>query len=182
MAHFSERKLLYILEQLPKEMRPVKAIETGTWRGDTTALLAEHFQGVITIEPSESLHWRATQRFVNHDRVCCMLGNSGELLPKVAEEKPMFFYLDAHGGEAGGMVPYDGEGSFPLWEELAYINTRPYVDIVVIDDVASFGYHSKEPRWKDVTLGSCVDALGRVARAEIVGDQLVMYRMKGEAE
>lgn len=173
MAHFTASSLEYILSQV--DTPPKKAVETGTWKGDTTELLTKYFSGVTTIELSESLHWRASQRFLHSNKVCCMLGDSAEILPKVSEEKPLFFYLDAHGGKAGGMIKYGEELAFPLWAELDYIATRSHADIVVVDDIASFGYHSQEPKWSDVSVGSCIDRLNRVYRAEVLRDQLVMY-------
>jgi hypothetical protein len=76
------------------------AIETGTCRGNGAKGLAKSFSRVITIELSSALHRSARERLRGLKNVECLEGNSIEvftaLLPTLAPEDTVFFFLDAH--------------------------------------------------------------------------------------
>jgi hypothetical protein len=115
------------------------AVETGTFRGDTTAALAGHFREVHTIEVVPALADLARERFRAQPSITVWDGDSPQvlraLLPKL--DGPTLFYLDGH--DSGG-VTGKGDKACPVREELEIIfeNFTGMVH-VVIDDARLFG-------------------------------------------
>lgn len=109
---------------------PIKAIiETGTYRGTTTALFAETTLPVYSVESHPRFYGFARMRFRNHrDTVHLYHNDSRAFLtmlsknPKVPKED-LFFYLDAH-----------WKDDLPLREELEIIFSNWSRPIVMIDD------------------------------------------------
>ena len=124
---------------------PVVAIETGTFRGDTTKLLAENFERCITIERSTQFAQAARLRFSNEPRVTVLEGSSRDQLAMALPERNLscFFWLDAHG-------IYDFEDSEaeenPLLAEIQLIiDQRDSTNtIIAIDDARGMG---TQPGW-----------------------------------
>src|SRR4051794_16170838 len=75
-----------------------RAVETGTYRGDTAAELARVFPEVVTIELSPELSRDAAARLAPFaPRVRVLPGDSALLLHDVTAEKvPSFYFLDGH--------------------------------------------------------------------------------------
>ena len=124
---------------------PAVAIETGTFRGDTTKLLAEKFQRCITIERSTQFAQAARLRFSNESRVTILEGSSRDQLAGAIPEDNVscFFWLDAHG-------IYDFEDSEaeenPLLAEIELIISQRDSSntIIAIDDARGMG---TQPGW-----------------------------------
>lgn len=115
-------------------------VETGTYRGDTTAFLATLAPLVISIEPDEKLFGEARQRFVGNRRIELLHGTSESLLEGVVSSLsgPVCFWLDGH---------YSGPGTFrarddtPILWELDVISRhldRLGPTTVLIDDFREF--------------------------------------------
>ena len=117
---------------------PKIAVETGTYRGETTEELLKCFGTVHTIELSEKWYENGQRRFEDQPQVLCHYGDSGEVVALLANEiaQPVFFFLDAH--FAGGDTAFGAE-EVPLLREIESIRNRPHQDIVVIDDLRLFG-------------------------------------------
>jgi hypothetical protein len=108
-------------------------VETGTFRGETTAAVADLFQRCFTIELSGELHARAVRRFSDALHVVCLQGDSGVTLSRVLNQiaAPALFWLDAHhsGGDTAN-AGYD-----PIFEELASIYRHPVrTHVILVDD------------------------------------------------
>lgn len=107
---------------------PVEAIvETGTFKGSTTAYLALLANQVHTIEVIEETYNFSKERLKDFSNITFHLGSSEvvmkDLLPKL-EGKSTLFYLDAHWYE-----------NWPLLQELEEISKTHHDNcIVVIDD------------------------------------------------
>src|SRR5262245_55437649 len=89
------------------------AVETGTYRGEGTRVLARLFSTVHTIELSPKWHKVARRSLADLKNVVCHEGDSAEVMQKLIpsiRERAMFF-LDAHfsGGETAR-----GEDEVPL--------------------------------------------------------------------
>lgn len=118
------------------------AVETGTFLGDTAAVLSRHCEQVTTIELHPHLAALARLRFTNNRRVRVVEGDSGLLLPKIVAglDRPTLFYLDGH---------YSGDGtapSAPLLKEIsAIIDGAKKGSVVVIDDLRCFGVDPDYP-------------------------------------
>jgi len=173
--------MLELRNNQPKAQPPDIFVETGTWKGGTTALALNFFADVHTIERSVVHHIGAWRTFWTYGHVHCHFGDSRVVLASLCElvlpPVPVFFYLDAHWFRVDHAV---GKGEFPLWAEIEAIAARNVADVVVVDDVHSFGTENPEPAWKDVTLENIVKAFqnaGRVATGwEREGcDQVAVY-------
>jgi hypothetical protein len=112
-------------------------IETGTYKGDTSKILAKNAQQVFTLEPAEILYEAAASRFKAIPNINVIFGSSEEvfpnLLPKVSGE--VNFWLDGHYSTG---ITYQGQQDCPLIEELIQIekNISNFSQLVImIDDI-----------------------------------------------
>lgn len=103
-------------------------IETGTFKGDTTALFGRLFDRVYTIEISEPMYLTAKETLKPYENIQCYLGSSEKILKEILpsmQGSTILFYLDAH-----------WEDHWPLLEELEEISkTHRDHCIIVIDDI-----------------------------------------------
>lgn len=113
-------------------------VETGTYLGKTTALLAETCERVVTIEVDPTLYERAAELFRERPGIEVLLGDSGELLPKVLETLtgPTLFWLDGHYSMG---VTGMGATTAPIELELRAVLDHPVKEhVIVIDDARMF--------------------------------------------
>ncbi len=108
-------------------------VETGTYRGDMIAAVADRFDRCVTIELSVDLWRGACERFRSLPGVACLNGDSAVVLAGVVAEieGPALFWLDAH--TSGGDTAHAGRD--PIHEELRTIFARGGSGhVVLIDD------------------------------------------------
>jgi predicted O-methyltransferase YrrM len=102
------------------------AIETGTFRGTTTKLLAERLPRVVSIELNPRYVTFARLRLRKRENVEIVEGDSASALPAILRRtppgKPVFVYLDAHWG------------NIPLAAELRALEDSPLDYVAVMDD------------------------------------------------
>ena len=129
-AAFNGQKLRQGIFVAVVEENPLTAIiETGTFRGTTTELLARTLLPVYTVEAWPRFYEFARMRFRSQrDRVHVYEGDSRAFLRQLAADSSVphdrvFFYLDAHWGE-----------DLPLLEEVGIIFKSWTRAIVMIDD------------------------------------------------
>jgi hypothetical protein len=108
-------------------------VETGTYRGTTTAYFAESGLPVFTVEIHPRCFAYASLRFRNQERVRVSEGNSPDFLRELARqpETPrsrVFFYLDAHVQDSSRYH------KAPLVEELEIIFSHWQEAVVMVDD------------------------------------------------
>jgi hypothetical protein len=121
-----------------------RAVETGTYVGDTARLLARMFDDVVTIERSEHYLRKARERLDGIANVELVHGHSGEALTAVAHDaRATLYWLDAHwsGGDTAG-----SDDPVPLMAELDAIGAGHPKDCVLIDDAREFATQP-DPRW-----------------------------------
>jgi hypothetical protein len=115
-------------------------VETGTYKGNMPAACQNHFDEIWTIELSDDLYQKATERFKNAPNVHCVHGSSGAWLPNFLPTlvwasppsgKRVLFWLDAHC--FGDNAHTTCEFQVPL--ELAAIAKFAPDSFVVVDDV-----------------------------------------------
>jgi hypothetical protein len=138
------------LLQIGKSIGADVAVETGTFRGDTTAFLARHFHQVHTIEVVHSLAGLAIERFRKTPSIKVWEGDSSEVLRQLVPQlnRATLFYLDGH--DSGGIT---GKGSkaCPVREELDIIYGCANINVaVVIDDARLFGTDPDYPTVSDI--------------------------------
>ena len=120
-------------------------IETGTYRGDTTAMLCPYAKQVHTIELGKELAEEAKKRFQDYTHVHVHQGDSGEVLPKIMPQikSAALFYLDGH---YSGGITAKGEKECPIYEELkAIFASEKLPHLLVIDDARCFVGESDYP-------------------------------------
>lgn len=110
-------------------------VETGTYLGETTALLATWAERVVSIEPAADLYARAAARFAATASVTIVHGTSQKALPGILNglSGTVSFWLDGH--YSGGPT---FAGECPLRAELAAIAEHLYhleCPVVLIDDI-----------------------------------------------
>jgi len=161
---------------------PSVYIETGLWKGNQLAIASKVFDVCYGIELAP--HWAQVNRdrFNGMDRVTIFEGDSAKVLPKVLADlrQPVVINLDAHFCKTDPPV---AKSKFPLWSELAYVTERPYADIILVDDIHTFGRRREDLRfskgdeeWEAVRPRRLVRELGRVERHEAVDDSYVLWR------
>src|SRR6266446_8119416 len=120
------------------------AVETGTYLGGTTSLLARAFSRVLTIDINAVFQEQAKLKTGDATNVEFILSDSASFLrqnlPKWVDEGclPEFFYLDAH-----------WDPVCPLAEEVELISRSCHDAIVMIDDIevpgdAGYGFDRYE--------------------------------------
>jgi hypothetical protein len=115
-------------------------VETGTYKGETTELLAQNASMVYSIEPAPTLYAEARQKFETTSKVEIINAPSEtalpELLPKLSGD--ISFWLDGH--NSGG-VTFKGPNDTPIVEELQCISQhlgRFEKVVILIDDIRLF--------------------------------------------
>ena len=110
-----EREATWIKEKLGLEV----AVEGGTFKGGSAALLSQTYSKVFTIEKSPAMFAESRQRLAGIAHVVQLHGDTREFLPELkAEHENVLFWLDAHwcGGET-----YGADDECPILEELAIL-------------------------------------------------------------
>ena len=115
-------------------------VETGTFMGDTAALLAVNAKAVYTIEPERALYEKAAARFAGSAKVNPLHGLSEEVFPTLLPtlSGTVNFWLDGH---YSGGITHQGPTDCPVREELQNIenNLGHFTKVaVLIDDVRCF--------------------------------------------
>ena len=115
-------------------------VETGTFMGDTAALLAEQSKQVHTIEPEPTLFERAHARFVGNPKINVIKGLSETIFPQLLPQLSgkVCFWLDGH---YSGGITHQGPTDCPVQEELRLIqeNKQRFDHLtVMIDDIRCF--------------------------------------------
>ena len=148
-----------LARRLQEEVPLERAVETGTYVGETTRALAAIFPAVVTIERSEELHRDAAEAMRSLGNVEALHGHSADRLPELADPAvPTLFFLDGH-WSAGVTAGADDE--CPLLRELEAIRPGAPTDCIVIDDARMLTAPPPRPHdpaaWP--TLLEVVDAL-----------------------
>ena len=133
---------IHILYQYQNEIENLSeiefAVETGTFEGQTTEIIAEHFETVFTVEKyvtknpySGKNNWQLYQTLTDkYPNISFNEGDSEIFLKKLFEDYPeerFFILLDAHHNEKG-----------PLQKELEVIRdfSKCKNHVIIVDDGA----------------------------------------------
>ena len=158
-------------------------VETGVADGDQLVIANEVFRRVLGIELSE--HYCKVASEISGCLV--VQGKSEEMLPRLYFPGPTVFYLDAHYCQ---LDPPIEKSHFPLWEELNFIASRDNKhDIIIVDDVHTFGkvrpelkYDDETQEWANVTENSLICWMNHnrdqdeLWTGEVIKDCFVMRR------
>lgn len=175
MGYLTKEQVNFILEQA-RGARPRVYVETGTYHGQQLAVAAPLFARAIGVELNPEFVKASARAAPSAELIC---GDTREVLPRLARDikEPALFYLDAHFCKT---KPPISPSPFPLWDELIVLRARGYPDIVLVDDVHTFGKKRPElnyrgaPDWEGVTEASISSFLG--ASGFRAGDCYVVCR------
>lgn len=124
----SASEVMSIIATIKHEHNIKTAIETGTFKGNTTIALALLFDKVFSVEIYEENYKKSLENLVNFKNVNIMLKSSEKALTEILsglKNERVFFYLDAHWNEY-----------WPILDELEEISkTHKDNCIVMVDDV-----------------------------------------------
>ncbi len=132
-----------LYDEIMRATAPKAIIETGTFRGTTTALFSDTGLPVYTCELNQRYFSYSQRRFKNKDHVHVFCQDSRAFLQSLARQDlhtdaPVFFYLDAH-----------WENDLPLQQEVNLIFNNWPAAIVMIDDFSvpgtDYAYDSYGP-------------------------------------
>jgi hypothetical protein len=130
-----------LVDALRHELSLAHAVETGTYKGDASALLAARFASVASIELSADLHRAALNTLGLVPNLTLLAGSSPEVLQTL--ERPhggTLFWLDAHWS---GLDTAGSENPCPVLEEIRAIGPGHPDDCLLIDDARLFN----SPEW-----------------------------------
>src|SRR4051812_43835888 len=108
-----------LVETLQHELRLEQAVETGTYKGGTSALLAKQFRVAMTIELSRDLHEAAARELAYLPNLTLLHSNSPEALSRLDRAQGgALFWLDAHWS---GLDTAGRDNPCPVIEEIRAI-------------------------------------------------------------
>ncbi|MDA0237640.1 MAG: hypothetical protein O3B03_03905 [Proteobacteria bacterium] len=115
-------------------------IESGTFLGQTTQLLARNAIRVYSIEPDNRLFLQAKALFSKQENIKIINGTSEDVFPELLPiiSGDINFWLDGH---YSGGVTFKGAKDTPIIDELTYIgcNINRYDKVcVLVDDIRCF--------------------------------------------
>jgi hypothetical protein len=134
-AYLPAEERIEIIRQYAHDYEISVFVESGTALGATVEALLDEFSHIITIELDPALNHQATVRFGQYAYVSCLLGDSGELIPRIVPTltQPTIFWLDGHycGGARGDI-------DTPIVDELTAAVDAPHGSVILIDDARLF--------------------------------------------
>jgi hypothetical protein len=151
-------------------------VETGTYRGASTELLAARFDRVITIEASPALATAAERRLSGRSGVQVIQGDSSTVLPAIvtALDQPALFWLDSH---YCGPKTYGVNRQCPVIDEIHTIVAAGPEHVVLIDDARLFLEPPPLPlavsQWPSIGEICAAFAAGRHRRYLAVHDDVI---------
>lgn len=137
-----EEEVLELLKKIEKVDKPKVAIETGTYKGESTKILAKFFEIVHTIEVWPDMYITARENLTGIKNIEQHFGDSVKMLPDIIrqEKRQILFFLDAHISDSDS--GYNGNNMAPILEELEVIlKTSQEFNLFhtyIIDDISLF--------------------------------------------
>lgn len=113
-------------------------VETGTFKGDTAEMAAQHFNRVFTVEASPELFKDIERRFHDNQKIDAALGDAPTWLAELQSQLTgnTIYWLDAHWCKADNTSSETSQ--CPLLQELKAIKKLRQDDILLIDDARLF--------------------------------------------
>ena len=142
-------------------------IETGTYYGETTKILSQISNKIVSIEADQDLYNLAKKNFSNFKNIEVMFGRSEdkltEALEKIKAYKNICIYLDAHlchDHIKNKKTFGDEKGATPIKKELKFIEDQKdeFNKInILIDDIRLFNNKFQNYPKKDYLVNWCKD-------------------------
>jgi hypothetical protein len=174
MVKLSKQELDTILNKCGKRDYEI-FVETGTYQGETTNEMAQHFNMVHTIEIQPDLFKKTFEIFKNRNNIKCHFGDCAKVLPVLSPtlKENTVFWLDGHWscGETG-----KGDKDVPLLEELKAINdTYNGTAVIIVDDYRLFNGKDQYVDWSEINENALLERVsGRVIQHFVEGDRFII--------
>jgi FkbM family methyltransferase len=129
-------------------------IETGTYQGHTAYWASQLFEQVFTIEYSQDIYQKVTEKYGHIKNIDFLYGDTRNLLQNTLSklESPSLFWLDAHWS---GGITYGESDECPLLAEIEIINRSDCEHFIFIDDARLFLSPPPPPhlpqQWPDIS-------------------------------
>lgn len=175
-----------LVELLTNQLPLSVFIETGTFRGNTIALVKSYFPQIFSIESSEKYYQIAVSRFQNDASVTILKGDTSVMLGDLVKQtnnRPTLFWLDAHWCADEGTA--DKSSQSPLLDELAAIHQLHEKSVILIDDAHLYLCPPGQPhdyaQWPD--FNDVLEALNKLStnhQIMILNDVILYYPQQVE--
>jgi predicted O-methyltransferase YrrM len=136
---------LHLVDRLVKTHDLKVFVETGTYLGFTVEHVLDKFEEIYTIELDLKLHEQASAKFEAHEKVICILGDSGKKLADLLYymDDRALVWLDAH-WSAG--ITARGDKDTAITAELDALGEATRRDhVLMIDDLVDFNGQNGYP-------------------------------------
>jgi hypothetical protein len=159
-----------------------RAVETGTYLGDTARALSTVFPAVVTIELSTALYRAAAVALADVPTIRAVHGHSALMLRDLRDpEVPTLFFLDGHwsGGATAGV-----DDECPVLEELEALAGGHPDDCLIIDDARLFA-SAPPPPHNPVTWPTLVEVFDAIRGhwpehfVTLIADQVIAVPSSG---
>ncbi|WP_333418037.1 FkbM family methyltransferase [Microcoleus sp. herbarium8] len=166
-----------IISQLKEAYGINNFIETGTYQGHTAYWASQVFEQVFTIEYSQDLYQKVTEKYGHITNIEFLYGDSRNLIDNTVSqlESLSLFWLDAHwsGGQTYGEID-----ECPLLAEIAIINRSDCEHFIFIDDARLFLSPPPPPHspqhWPDISAVLNLLNSGKNSRHIVIIDDVII--------
>ncbi|MEG3896269.1 MULTISPECIES: FkbM family methyltransferase [unclassified Microcoleus] len=166
-----------IISQLKAAYGINNFIETGTYQGHTAYWASQVFEQVFTIEYSQDLYQKVTEKYGHIKNIDFLYGDTRKLLYRTVSQlqNPSLFWLDAHwsGGPTYGEID-----ECPLLAEIEIINRSDCEHFIFIDDARLFLAPPPQPhspqQWPDISVVLNLLNLGKNSRHIVIIDDVII--------
>ncbi|MEG3845592.1 FkbM family methyltransferase [Microcoleus sp. herbarium19] len=152
-------------------------IETGTYQGHTAYWASQLFEQVFTIEYSQHIYQKVTEKYGHIKNIDFLYGDTRTLLQNTVSqlESPSLFWLDAHW--SGGPT-YGESDECPLLAEIEIINRSDCEHFILIDDARLFLSPPPPPhspqQWPDISAILNLLNSAKNSRYIVIVDDVIM--------
>ncbi len=152
-------------------------IETGTYQGHTAYWASQIFEQVFTIEYSQDIYQKVTEKYCHIKNIDFLYGDSRNLLDSTVSqlESSSLFWLDAHW--SGGLT-YGERDECPLIAEIEVINCSDCEHFIFIDDARLFLSPPPQPhlpqQWPDISAVLNLLNSGKNSRYIVIVDDVII--------
>ncbi|MEG4352128.1 FkbM family methyltransferase [Microcoleus sp. LAD1_D3] len=166
-----------IISQLKEAYGINNFIETGTYQGHTAYWASQVFEQVFTIEYSQDLYQKVTEKYGHIKNIDFLYGDTRNLLDNTVSQlqSPSLFWIDAHwsGGQTYGEID-----ECPLLAEIEIINRSDCKHFIFIDDARLFLSPPPPPHspqhWPDISAVLNLLNSGKNSRHIVIIDDVII--------
>ncbi|OBH10100.1 hypothetical protein [Mycobacterium sp. E1747] len=129
-------------------------VEAGTYKGATTAYMADYADQVFSVELHEGLFAEVQQRLGANPKITLICGDSTVEVPKIVAgcATPPLIFLDGHFSGPGTAEGDESEPAGSTLQRLA--DVTPAGSTIIVDDLRQFGTKERIPQLDEIALAA----------------------------